>query len=100
MATGVRQPRVDGAKSWGDGLMTGLGEPNFNLLRQHGVRIVTVDEGAIVEAARFFLQRMKIVVEPSAATVLAALRAIAPELRRKRIGMVLSGGNTDFGWLS
>lgn len=100
MATGVRQPRVDGAKSWGDGLMTGLGEPNFELLRQHRVRIVTVDEVAIVEAARFFLQRMKIVVEPSAATVLAALRAIAPELRRKRIGMVLSGGNTDFAWLA
>jgi threonine dehydratase len=100
MATGVRQPRVDGAKSWGDGLMTGLGEPNFRLLRQHGVRIVTVDESAIVDAARFFLQRMKIVVEPSAATVLAALRAIAPELRGKRIGMVLSGGNTDFAWLA
>jgi threonine dehydratase len=100
MATGVRQPRVDGAKSWGDGLMTGLGEPNFNLLRQHAVRIVTVDEGPIVDAARFFLQRMKIVVEPSAATVLAALRAIAPELRKKRIGMVLSGGNTDFAWLA
>ncbi|HZN41413.1 MAG TPA: threonine/serine dehydratase [Planctomycetota bacterium] len=99
MLTGVRQPRVDGAKSWGDGLMTGLGEPNFNLLRQHGVRIVTVDEAAIVAAARFFLQRMKIVVEPSAATVLAALCAIAPELRGKRIGMVLSGGNTDFAWL-
>ena len=100
MATGVRQPRVDGAKSWGDGLMTGLGEPNFRLLQQHRVRIVTVDEAAIVAAARFFLQRMKIVVEPSAATVLAALRAIASELRGKRIGMVLSGGNTDFAWLA
>ncbi|HEX6811514.1 MAG TPA: threonine/serine dehydratase [Planctomycetota bacterium] len=99
MSTGVRQPRVDGAKSWGDGLMTGLGEPNFALLRQHEVRIVTVEESAIVDAARFFLQRMKIVVEPSAATVLAALRAIAPELRGRRIGMVLSGGNTDFAWL-
>ncbi len=100
LATGVRQPRVDGAKSWGDGLMTGLGEPNFRLLQQHRVRIVTVGEPGIVEAARFFLQRMKIVVEPSAATVLAALRAITPELRGKRIGMVLSGGNTDFGWLA
>jgi len=99
LASGVRQPRVDGAKSWADGLMTGLGEPNFRLLQQHKVRIVTVDETAIVAAARFFLQRMKIVVEPSAATVLAALRAIAPELCSKRIGMILSGGNTDFAWL-
>ncbi|MEO6594554.1 MAG: threonine/serine dehydratase [Planctomycetota bacterium] len=99
MATGVRQPRVDGAKSWADGLMTGLGEPNFRLLRQHAVRIVTVEEAAMVAAARFFVERMKIVVEPSAASVLAALRAIAPELRGKRVGMVLSGGNTDFAWL-
>ncbi len=99
MATGVRQPRVDGAKSWADGLMTGLGEPNFALLRQHAVRIVPCSEAGMIDAARFFLQRMKIVVEPSAATVLASLRTIVPELRGKRIGMVLSGGNTDFGWL-
>jgi len=99
LATGVRQPRVDGARTWADGLLTGLGEPNFRLLREHGVRVVTVEEDAIVAAARFFLQRMKLVVEPSAATVLAALRAIAPELRSARIGVVLSGGNTDFAWL-
>ncbi len=99
LATGVRQPRVDNAKSWGDGLMTGLGEPNFALLVQHRVRIVTVDEQAMVDGALFFLQRMKLVVEPSSATVLAALRAIAPELRGKRVGMILSGGNTDFAWL-
>ena len=100
MATGVRQPRVDGAKSWGDGLMTGLGEPNFRILMANGVRIVTVGEQAMVDAARWFLQRMKIVVEPSSATVLAALRAIAGELRGKRVAMILTGGNTDFAWLA
>ena len=99
MATGVRQPRVDGAKSWADGLMTGLGEPNFLLLKQHAVRVLTCSESAMLDAAKFFLQRMKIVVEPSAATVLACLRAIAPELRGKRVGMILSGGNTDFRWM-
>jgi threonine dehydratase len=80
--------------------MTGLGEPNFALLVQHRVRVVTVDEPAMVDAARWFLERMKIVVEPSSATVLAALRAIAPELRGKRIAMILTGGNTDFTWLT
>jgi threonine dehydratase len=99
MATGVRQPRVDGAKTWGDGLMTALGEPNFALLQKHAVRIVTVDEQAMVDGSCFFLQRMKTVVEPSAATVLAAIRAIAGELRGARIGLILSGGNTDFAWL-
>lgn len=100
MATGVRQPRVEGAKSWGDGLMTGLGEPNFRILREHRVRVVTVGETEMVDAARWFLQRMKLVVEPSSATVLAALRAIAPELRGKRVAMILTGGNTDFAWLA
>jgi threonine dehydratase len=99
MATGVRQPRVEGAVTWGDGLLTGLGEPNFRLMQAHGVRVVTVEEPAIVDAARFYLDRMKLVVEPSGATVLAALRAIANEVRGRRIGLVLSGGNTDFAWL-
>lgn len=99
MATGVRQPRVEDPVTIGDGLMTGLGEPNFALMQQHRVCVVTVDEPAIVDAARFFLERMKLVVEPSGATVLAALRAISADLRDKRIGAVLSGGNTDFTWL-
>ncbi len=99
MATGVRQPRVENAKTWADGLMTGLGVPNFDLLRQHRVRVVTVEEGAIVDACRFFVERSKLVVEPSAATVLAALRSITGEMRGKRVGMILSGGNTDFAWL-
>lgn len=99
LATGIRQPRVEGARTWADGLLTGIGEPNFRLLQANGVRVVTVDEDAMLAAARWFLQRMKLVVEPSAATVLAAIRAVAPELRGVRIGIVLSGGNTDFAWL-
>jgi threonine dehydratase len=99
MQSGVRQPRVEGACTWGDGLMTGLGAPNFEIMKAHGVRVVTVAEEDMLAAARFFLFRCKLVVEPSAATVLAALRAIAAELRGLRIGAVLSGGNTDFQWL-
>ena len=100
MQTGIRQPRVENACSWADGLMTGLGAPNFEILRAHRVRVVTVGEHAMVDAARFFVERLKLVVEPSSATVLAALRGIAPELRGKRIGAILSGGNTDFAWLA
>ncbi len=100
LQTGVRQPRVDNPKTWADGLLTGIGEGPFAVLRERQVRVVTVGEDAIVAAARFCLERMKIVVEPSSATVLAALRAIAGELPGTRIGAILSGGNTDFGWLS
>lgn len=99
LATGVRQPRVDNPKTLADGLLTALGEPNFAILRDGKVQVITVDEAAIVAAAQFFVQRMKLVVEPSAATVLAAVRKIAGELRGLRIGMILSGGNTDCRWL-
>jgi threonine dehydratase len=99
LATGVRQPAVENPVSLADGLMTGLGQINFEVLRQREVRVVTVSEEAIVQAGRFVLERMKLVVEPSAATVLAAMRRSAGELFGKRVGAILSGGNTDFAWL-
>lgn len=100
LATGVRQPAVEDPKTWGDGLMTGLGEPNFELLKQNKVEIITCTEEAIVDAARFFLERAKVVVEPSGATTLAAIRSIKDQVRGKRIGMIVTGGNTDFAWLN
>lgn len=99
LTTGERQPAVANPRTSADGLMTGLGEINFRILRSREVAVVTVSEDAILAAARFFLERMKIVVEPSGATPLAALRRMAPELRGRRIGAILSGGNTDFRWL-
>jgi threonine dehydratase len=99
LATGVRQPAVENPVSLADGLMTGLGQINFDVLRQREVRIVTVSEEAIVEAGQFVLERIKLVVEPSAATVLAAIRRSAGDLSGKRVGAILSGGNTDFAWL-
>ena len=99
LTTGVRQPAVDDPRTLADGLLTGLGEINFSILRELGVEIVTVTESSIVQAARFILERMKLVVEPSAATALAAIRRCAGELHGKRVGAILSGGNTDFSWL-
>jgi len=100
LATGVRQPRVPDPKTWADCLMAGLGAPNFALLQQHRVCIVTVGEDAMVDGSRWFLERMKLVVEPGSATVLAALRKLGDAVRGKRIGVVLTGGNTDFAWLA
>jgi threonine dehydratase len=99
LRTGELQPAPAQPRTLADGLMTGLGPINFAILRAHDVRVVTVSESAIREAATFILQRMKLVVEPSAATVLAAVRREAAGLRGKRIGAILSGGNTDFAWL-
>ena len=100
LETGVRQPGVENPETIADGLLTGLGELNFEILRERHARIVTVTEEAIEDAARFHLERMKLVVEPSGATGLAALRAIAPEIYGMKVGVIISGGNTDFRWLA
>ena len=99
LKSGERQPAVPDPRTVADGLLTGLGRVNFEVLLERDVRIVTVTESAIIDAARFILERMKLVVEPSAATVLAALLRLADDLSGKRVGAILSGGNTDFGWL-
>jgi threonine dehydratase len=58
-----------------------------------GVLLVTDEE--IRAAMRFAAQRMKIVVEPAGATVLAAVMARKLPLAAQRVGVVVSGGNVD-----
>lgn len=99
LASGVLQPRVPNPGTLADGLLTGLGETTFSILRHTAPEIVLVTEDDIRWAARFHLERMKLVVEPSGATPLAALREIAPRWSGRRVGLVISGGNTDFSWL-
>jgi threonine dehydratase len=55
-----------------------------------------VTDAEIAEAVRFMLIRMKLLVEPSGAAGVAALMAgKVPNLRGKKVGVVLSGGNVD-----
>ena len=97
---GVMRDHLSSLISDRDGLMTGLGGPNFELMQLHQVEVITCEEQAIVDAARFFLERTKMVVEPSGATTLASIRSIADQVCGKRVGMIVTGGNTDFAWLA
>jgi threonine dehydratase len=96
---GVRHPGPTAPRSWADGLLTGLGVRAFGILERHDVRIVTVGEGELLRATWTLMRRLKLVVEPSAGTVLAALRRSAAQLHGRKVGAILSGGNTDFRWL-
>jgi threonine dehydratase len=78
-----------------DGLRTSLGQRNFPIIREHVERIVTVSEEAIVRSMRALWERMKTVVEPSAAVPFAALLEGGVDLAGKRVGIILSGGNVD-----
>jgi len=78
-----------------DGLLTSLGDLTFPIIREYVREIVTVSEADIVQAMRHIWERMKIVVEPSAAVPLGALLNRHPRFAGKRIGIILSGGNVD-----
>lgn len=78
-----------------DGLLTSLGSLTFPIIQHHVEQIVTVSETAIIEAMHFIWERAKLVIEPSAAVPVAALWEGKLDLRGKRVGVILSGGNVD-----
>jgi threonine dehydratase len=78
-----------------DGLRTSLGHLTFSIIRKNVKQIVTVSEEGIVQAMRTVWERMKIIIEPSAAVPLGALLTHGIDLSGKRVGIILSGGNLD-----
>lgn len=71
-----------------------VGELNFALIQKFVDDIVTVTDDQILAATRFYLERMKLVVEPTGALTLAALLAGVVQHSGK-VGVVVSGGNID-----
>jgi threonine dehydratase len=78
-----------------DGLRTLVGEVNFSILREYGVQALTVEDSRTIEAMRLIWQRLKVLVEPSAAIVLAAILDHPQLFAGRRVGLILSGGNVD-----
>jgi len=79
-----------------DGMRTQTpGALTFPILQQNAEDVLTVSEDEIVEAMRFLLFRMKILVEPTGAVAAAAVlfNKLPPDIQR--VGVVLSGGNVD-----
>jgi threonine dehydratase len=78
-----------------DGLRTNIGEPNFAIVQRYVDDIVTVSEEAIITSMRTIWETMKIVIEPSAAVPYAAVMQNKADVREKRVGIILTGGNVD-----
>jgi len=76
-----------------DGLLTSLGEINFQILSRELERIVTVSEENIIQAMRLIHEHLGMMVEPSGAVSLAALLESEIDIRDKRVGIMISGGN-------
>lgn len=78
-----------------DGLRTNLGEETFPIIKDLVDAIALTSEEAIMEAMRLVLERMKIVVEPSAVVPLGVLLEQKVQLKGRKVGIILSGGNVD-----
>ena len=86
-----------------DGLLTSLGKLNFPIIQQNVTAIWTTGDPAIIAAMRLVWERMKLIIEPSAAVCLAAVLDRPAEVKNLRVGIILSGGNVDLDrlpWLN
>ena len=87
---------IDTPTTIADGAQTQhLGHITFAIIRRDVDDILTVTDEQLVDAMRFFAERMKLVVEPTGCLGFAAARAMQSELKGQRVGVLISGGNVD-----
>jgi len=79
-----------------DGLLTSLSELTFSVIRKNVDKILTAKEDSIIKCMLLVWERMKIIIEPSSAIVLAIVKENPDLFRGKKIGLIISGGNVDF----
>jgi threonine dehydratase len=94
MESGKLEPAAK-SETIADGLRATLCPLTFSILRERVDEIAPVSEAEIVEAMRMIWERMKIVIEPSAAVAAAPALLKKIDARGKRVGIILSGGNLD-----
>ncbi len=80
-----------------DGLRTTLGNRDFEVIRRLVDRIVTAGEAEIIDAMKYVWERFKIVIEPSCAVPVAAILNGQVDVKGKRVGVIITGGNLDLG---
>ena len=83
-----------------DGLLTKLGDKTFPIIKELVKDVYTVSDEEIIAAMKLVYERMKIVIEPSAAVPLAAVLKQKEIFRGKKVGIIFSGGNVDLAKLA
>lgn len=87
---------IDTPVTLADGAQTQqLGNYTFAIIKRDVNDILTATDPQLVDAMRFFAERMKMVVEPTGCLGLAAAREMGRALEGKRVGVLVSGGNVD-----
>jgi threonine dehydratase len=92
---------IDTPKTIADGAQTQhLGQLTFPIIQRDVDDILTASDDELIDCMRFFAERMKLVVEPTGCLGFAAARRMKDELKGKRIGVLVSGGNIDLARLA
>jgi threonine dehydratase len=87
---------IETPKTIADGAQTQhLGQYTFPIIKRDVTDILTATDEQLVACMRFFAERMKIVVEPTGCLGFAAAREMKDQLKGKRVGVIVSGGNVD-----
>jgi threonine dehydratase len=95
LRTGERQS-IPPPRTIADGLrVTTPGALTFPIVQRHVEDVLLVSEEEILEATRFGLLRLKLVIEPSGAAPIAAALSGRLPADVQRVGVIISGGNID-----
>jgi threonine dehydratase len=78
-----------------DGLLSNLGDKTFPIIRDEVQRIITVSDQEIIAAMKMVWEKLKVIIEPSAAVALAAVLREKEKFHKKRVGVIFTGGNVD-----
>ena len=88
--------RIDTPHTIADGAQTqSLGQLTFEIIRRDVHDVLTVTDAQLVDAMRFFAERMKLVVEPTGCLGFAGAQHGGIDLKGARVGVIISGGNVD-----
>jgi threo-3-hydroxy-L-aspartate ammonia-lyase len=86
--------RIDPPNTIADGMRTqSIGRHNFDIIMKYVDDVITVTDEQVIDTMKFFLQRMKIVVEPTGAVAPAAVYHNILSVKEKNICAMISGGN-------
>jgi len=78
-----------------DGLRTCLSERTFGIIRGNTDAIVTASEENVVRAMRLTWESLKIIIEASCCPPLGAILEGKLDVKGRKVGIILTGGNVD-----
>ncbi|PXF49775.1 Serine racemase [Gracilariopsis chorda] len=100
LQAGERLQATGASDTVADGLKSGIGVLGWQVVCRLVDKVITVSEEDIISSMKLIWERMKLVIEPSAGVGVAAVQSEEfRELRFKRVGIILCGGNVDLDHL-